>query len=369
MSIRRLARLSQSATTGLQTTNWTTQATETYDANNPGAAPSSWGTTPEIANLDRDFDKTGSLKQHLGILLTITDAPDNFWGAQAKLQVTYGPTDDPQLELWTHDTTNGWVKRRRLDVPILARSGDTVLFDLILGTSLVGVDQVWITLVPTTTETNNWLEMHLYGDCNTPLVTPDCPPLSDPPDCSLTHDGCPDGSIPPCPPTQGGTYPPPDPPTVPTTFPLPPITVEVLNPPVTALPTTITPGQFTHTAAGKWFTPCPGPTRIRMYFSIRAGGQIVVSVLNSGGVLFTQGFSQTVSGDSFIDWTVSSGFHLTTSFSDSLRGPFLFPRALIPSVTFLFTPSVNFSILDFFDWEQFLWTYDVLSNSVGGEFC
>lgn len=345
MSIRRLVRLSQSQTTGLQTTNWTTQGTPAYNAATPGAGPVAWGTDPEIANLDRDFDATGSAKSHLGALLTITDAPDRFWGAVIKSQITYGPTDDPKLELWTHDATNGWVLRRRLDVPALARSGDPTVFDLTLATPLTGVDQAWITLNPTSTETNNWIVLHLYGDCDQILAIPDCPLFSEPPDCSLpwptTDPWTPDN--PPLEPIPGV---PPGP--VPTAFPTSPITISV------AMPTT-----YVHVLAG-WSHPCPGPTRIRFYFSIRGGSAATIGVLLAPGVIFNVA-TQNLVGSGFVDFVVTNGFFPNVV---APRGPFLPPRQILPAITFALTPSLNFSTLDFLDWESFLITADILYSEI-----
>lgn len=348
MSIRRFARLSQSQSTGLQTENWTTQATETYNPALPANAPSSWGSDAEKLNLDRDFDATGSTKLHLGLLAVFDISPDFFWGAQVKLQVTYGVTDDPQLEMWTHDPTNGWVKRRKVDVPTLARSGEGTVFDLTLSVPLAGVDEVWVTLVPTSTETNNWVASHLYGDCNATIVIPDCPLFSDPPDCSL---GAPPTS--PSPPswTPDLAPIPPEPPVpTPTAFPLPPLIIPI------GMPTT-----YQHTNLG-WFHVCPGPTKIRMYFSLRHGSSIRVSVLESA-VRFVQGVTQTISGSGFLDWTVSHGFTLAAT--QAARGDkFLPPVQLVTDIKFEFTPLLNFSTLDFFDWESFLWTYDLLYQEV-----
>lgn len=368
MSIRRLARLGQD-TNGNQQTNWTTQATETYNAATPAAGPVSWGTDPEIANLDRDFDATGSTKQHLGLLATITAGPDVFWGAVVKLQVTYSGSDDPKLELWTHDSTNGWVIQRRLDVPVLARSGDPTIFDLTLAQPLAGIDQVWITLNPTSTETNNWVANHLYGDCTAALLPPGCPPLSVPADCSLTWPETPGGLPEPIP------VPPDAPAPIPAVFPVPPITVDIPNP-----------GSYSGTSGdffaapnnhwrvylppnapgndGKWRKPCPGPRVIRMYFSIRHGSEITVAPLNLYPLAFVEGASQTVSGDTFIDWTVSIGF---TPANPNGANQYLYPAAIHPFTTFGFTPKLNFSVLDFFDWEAFLWTFEIKWG--GSEIC
>lgn len=362
MSARRLARLSQNVITGAQSTNWTTQATETYNSALPADSPSSWGTDPEIANLDRDLDKTGSLKQHLGILLTITAGPDVFWGAIVKLQITYGNTDDPQLEMWTHDTPNGWVKRRKLDVNTLARTGDTVIYDLVLASPFGGIDQVWITLVPTSTETNNWVVSHLYGDCTAILLPQDCPPLSNPADCGLDWPQLPgDG---PDEPTLE------DPPDIPTDFPLPPVLVQVANPPTyTGLASTFSLAPNNSIRAylppgpgrKEWTIPCPGALVIRMYFSIRAGGAVTVEPVNNYIITFNEGSSQTVTGDNFIDWTVVNGFTPANPHSPGRK--YLFPAAIHPFVTFSFTPHLDFSVLDFFDWEQFLWTYEIMWNT------
>lgn len=358
MSIRRLVRLSQLQVDGLQTTNWTTEATETYVPATPAVTPSSWGTTAEIANLDRDFDATGSTKLHLGALLTITDAPDRLWGAQVKAQVTYGASDAPKLELWTFDATNGWVLRRRLAVSALARSGDPTVFDLVLATPLTGVSKVWITLNPTSTETNTWVELHLYGDCDTLLDPGDCAQFSEPPDCTL---GWPAGE----PPPGGIDFPPWDPQdpllepipgippgsSPPTDFELPPVTLAV------PMPTT-----YVH-QNGQWGHTCPAPAIIRFYYSIRAGSSARISVLSAPGIVFDN-TSVIVSGSSFVDFTVTSGFS-----PDGIapRGPFLPPRQILSEVTFALTPRINFSILDFFDWESFLITYDIVY--FGSEVC
>lgn len=242
MSIRRLARQSVGSNAAT-TNNWETEATEAYDGDNPGASPVSWGTDPEIANLDRAFDSTGSLKQHLGALLTLTagNTPDLFWGAVVKLQVTYATDEDPQLELWTHDTVNGWVKRRKVDVPSKERTGEPVIFDLTLSTPLENVDKVWITLVPTGAETNNWVVLHLYGECNTdPLAIPNCPVFSNPADCTQDCDTEFEDWV--CNPDDS------KPPTV--DFPFPPVIVRI------PMPLT-----FTHQGTSPPTFPDPDPTQ------------------------------------------------------------------------------------------------------------
>jgi hypothetical protein len=338
--------------------NWTTQATETYNETTPAVGPVSWGTDPEKANLDREFDAVGSAKQHLGVLLTFVHRPDTFAGAIVKYQPTYSVGETPFLELWTHDTVEGWTRRRRLAITDLARSGDVVMTQLLTPSELATttLDAVWITMAPTAGETMSWLAVHLYGDCDTRLNPPDCNLFSDPPDCAEDCEALfgswlcnPDD---PSPPAWAGLPPLPVPipngqPVPP--FPFPPITVEI------PMPT----AGWVHVGSG-WFHNCPRPTRIIMYFSLRQpGAKVAITAINSP-VTFVGGQSKTITGSGTLEWVVLDGFKAANSIGAAQSLP---PGQITPSITFLFTP-IGIDVLALLDWEVFLWTYNTANIEV-----
>lgn len=349
MGIRRLSRFFYNETTGALTTAWTTQATTTYDSNNPAASPGSWGSTPQVALLDRDLDATGSLTSHLGALITFSSRPDFFWGVIVKVIPTYSTLEDPKLEMWTFDGVT-WTKRRRVDMPALVRSGDSVVVDLTLSTPQQDVQAVWVTLAPTAAETLSWIALHLYGDCEVQIATPDCPAFSTPPDCSIDCDTLfPDWDCDPEDPT-----PPPA-----TPFPFPPVTINVPMPHYTKL--------------GNHYTDsCPTPNSIFMRFDIRrptAG--VRVSVIFSPGITWSGGLSdpnvvvnsptqQTITGSGTMVWKVDEGFFMYFTNNAPKGNGYLPPDDVLPFVTFLFTPLGDFTVLDLLDWNQFLFFYQVV---------
>jgi hypothetical protein len=354
MAIRRLSRLVQAGTE--QSVNWTTSATETFDRNDPAEDPVTWGTAAEIAYLDRPFTATGNLVDHLGMLCTFGGAdtrPDRaFWGAQVKIQPTFTGDAAPFLELWTLLGAT-WTMQRRVSIPALARSGDVVVVDLLLREALLAADDalpdaVWIALDTATDVTLNWLVCHLYGDCTldpTFGCLPDVDPENcDTPECAVDPDDwiCTPLPLPP-------EVPPLDP------FEFPPVTVDVLMP---ATYQVAEDGSYTHV--------CPGPTGIRMYFGdLPGGGTVVVTLVDSAGLVFAEGTTQTVSlPETVIDWTVDQGYGQSDPDigAGSALG-YLPPIEVTRYVRFSFTRTAAdpFTLLDIL---AYFWTYDLTYEEV-----
>lgn len=349
MAQRELARLVQAG--AVQSVNWITQATETFDRDNPAENPENWGTEAEIAFLDRRFTAEGNEVTHLGLLATFLNKPDrSFYGAQVKIRPTYTGLANPFLEMWTLVGAT-WTLRRRVNIRAIARSGDTVIQELILDTGLRGADRpdaIWITLDTAVDVSLTWLVCHLYGDCVADPVTADCPPGTDPEDC-----GTPECSADP---TDWVCAPIPIPPDLPPIdpFPFPPILINVL------MPTT-----YTQDEDGQFMHDCPGPTGIRMYFgAIPGGGSVQVVLVDAAGLVFAEGVTQTISAPGTMEWTISAGYKPgdPNVGSGSAFG-YLPPREVTDHVTFSFTriAASPFTLLDIL---TYFWTYDLVYDEL-----
>lgn len=344
MAQRQLARTYQS---GVDTAvNWTTQATTTYDRNNPAQDPMTWGTAVEIGYLDRRFTATGNETTHLGLLATFVNKPDRtFYGAQVKVRPTYTGTANPFLECWTLLGTT-WTLRRRVNVRAIARSGDTIVQDL----TFDGLraedrpDAIWITLDTATDVSLTWLVCHLYGDCTSDPVTPDCPPGVDPEDCNVPECSAD--------PTDFICTPIPLPPDLPPTdpFPFPPILIDI------GMPTT-----YVLEDDGSYSHACPGPTGIRMTFGeLPTGGSVVVTLVDAAGLVFAEGTQQTISAPGVMNWTISQGYGpLNPNIGSGSALGYLPPREVTDHVTFSFTRKAAspFTLLDIL---VYFWTYDLV---------
>lgn len=316
--VRRLARLSlTSEAVPVLAENWTTEETTTYVPATPAVGAVAWGGT--IANLDRDFTKTGSTRTALGALLTFVHKPEanalgqhgSLAGAIVKVAVTYAAGSTAALELWSLKGVT-WTKRRRVAIAQLARSGDVVVFDLtgpVLDTS--DVDAYWVTLAPDLgTETLTWTILHLFGICPNDPVTPDCPPGTPPENCAAPECGV---DV-----EDWVCQPPPDEPAAPTTDPfvLPPIPVKIPFPP-----------SRLGCSGGQ-----PPFNVLRMTFGeIPTGGSILVTAVSAQGVTFVQGYTQTISAPGDLDWKVLSGFHFTPGPAEVFPVSSAFAAALGPN--------------------------------------
>jgi hypothetical protein len=347
MAERRLSRILQ-AGSGLGV-NWIIQATETYDSDDPAADPVNWGTEAELAFLDRQFTATGSQVEHLGMLLTFV-GPDakptrSFAGAQVKIQPTYDDGTDPYLECWTLLGAT-WTLRRRIAIAAIARSGDTVVQELIFDPALFASDEavpdaIWITLNTAVDVSLDWLVCHLYGDCTLDPETP-CPPGTEPGDCGTIDCAAEPEAFECIPIPLPPDLPPLDP------FEFPPILVDVL------MPTT-----YANTE-GVWSHPCPGPTGIRMYFGdLPTGGSVTVTIVDAAGLEFFEGTSQTISAAGVMNWSISAGFGGNdAAIGSGAAAGYLPPREVTHHVRFAFTRSQAspFTLLDIL---LYFWTYDL----------
>lgn len=297
--VRRLARQSlSSAFTPALADNWTTEETSAYSEVTPAAGAVAWGGT--VANLDRDFTKTGSTHTALGALLTFVHKPESnslgqkgsLGGVIVKVTPTYSTGSAAALELWTLAGAT-WTKRRRVPLATLCRTGETIIVDLtgpILSTDLV--DAYWVTMDPDLPgDTLSWVVLHAYGVCLNDPVTPPCPPGTPPEDCGAPECGvdvedwtCLD------PPDETDPAPAADP------FVLPPIPVKIPFPPARL---GCTAGQAPFNVLRFTFGEIP------------TGGSILVTAVAAQGITFVQGFTQTISAPGDMDWKVLSGFNFT----------------------------------------------------------
>jgi len=372
---RQLLRESAGAGGGLAE-NWTVESTSTYNEALPADSPGLWGEAADLAALDRTFVSTGLGVAFIGMLLTFVNKPDrSFTGAQIKVSVTYSPSEEPHLELWTKLGAT-WTRRRRISLTSNVRSGDTLVIALDLDNELFAADSaipdaVWITIDTAAGPTLTWIACHLFGDCALNPVPPDCPPgtpaaLCEPLDCTVdpTNWLCVDIPDPDCVPTPfddclGGD---PgdndaDPPTDPIVF--PPIIVEV--PMATTYSSTA--GVYSHV--------CPGPAALRMYFGdLPGGGSVVVTHVPSGGVAFAEGLQQTITAPGVLDWTVIGGFGAgDPAIGAGRAGGYIPPVEVVATQSFAFVRQLAASELETFgnllDILTYWWTTVVLYE----EFC
>ena len=353
--------------------NWTTQETTAYNSALPADSPGAWGGT--LTDLDRPFTATGSGHTALGALLTWVYKPDRIAGVQIKVTPTFLTTESPVLELWTLRIAT-WTKRSRVALTALVRSGESLVLDL---TSPVldadDVDAIWVTLVPTATETLTWTILHCYGVCNTDPVTPACPPNALPSDCdNVTCDVDPTAweclDFPEdtggCPEDCGGDEGDPDPLPIPTPTPdpllLPPIIVPIAMP------------RYPFKSGGKYLYNCPAPTGIFMKFgTLPGGGSVTVTVLNAHGLRFASAglaafsggpevTSQTIAAAGDMEWRVTnnSGYD---AHGNGVVLNYLLPSQDIPELTFLFTRQLAGSAWhvagNLLDILMYFWTYEI----------
>jgi len=322
--------------------NWTIQQTTTYVEMTPAVGPGAWGGT--LTDLDRVLTATGSGTTALGALITWVVKPDSIAGVVLKIQPTYLSTELPFLEVWTLDGIV-WTKRNRIALSSRVRSGETLIVDLtspVLDAAVV--DAMWITLVPSGTETLTWLILHTYGICNADPITPPCPPGTPPSKCdNVTCDvdptdwvclpfpddtgGCPDD----CPDGAPGPTPPTDP------LLLPPIIVPI------AMPDTYL--SFLGSVHKVLFHDCPAPQNITMSFGeLPSGGSVTVTVqpglsiqfsATNGGPAVT---SQTIAVAGDMEWWVVAGTGYNAYPAAAIPVPnYLPPREITPTISFLFT--------------------------------
>lgn len=184
----------------LRSGNYTLEQTSAYDDDNPPSTDASWGTDQEIADMDQGLEQTGLELTRQGAHLTFVNTPDHFHGAVVKIRPSYTGLEAPFLEMWTYNGT-AWTKRKRIPLTnvFVGTPSDTAkIFDLRLSVQLDDVTEVWITMDPggVGTPSNRFLAIHLFGECDIPLVIPDpcdvdpeelCPDLdpcvADPDDC------------------------------------------------------------------------------------------------------------------------------------------------------------------------------------------
>lgn len=160
---------------------WTLEATETYDENNPADSPVSWGSTADVEAMNQAMSATTGGVTHLGALLTFDpDLPDIFNGVYVKVRPTYTAPEAPAIEMWTHNAVTGdWTKKRRVVMSNLlvgVRSGEFKVFSLFQSFGDDNIDQVWITMAPSSPLGTQELEFFViwpYGTCNETLVIPD----------------------------------------------------------------------------------------------------------------------------------------------------------------------------------------------------
>ena len=319
------------------TANWTIQKTTTYVEVTPATGPVAWGGT--LTALDRTMVSTGSGYAALGALITWVHKPDSIAGVVIKIQPTYLTTEIPFLEMWTLDGAV-WTKRNRQALSSQVRSGETRVFDL---TSTIyaadTVDAIWITLVPSGTETLTWLVLHTYGVCDNDSVTAKCRPGDLPEDCGiiecdadvetwLSVTSCGAVSLAPLrvlvPMARSN------------------LVQELVTKSMTYYATSV---NFRHNHIS------PNPKYVSMYFpDLIAGTSVTVDVVNSHGIplaatdIGAAVTSQTISAAGYLEWWVVPGGGFAPT-----NNPTLFdnlpPIDLTPDMEFLFTLHVDTTVV------------------------
>jgi hypothetical protein len=319
--------------------NWTIQKTTTYNSALPADSPVAWGGT--LTALDRSFISTGSGYAALGALITWVNKPDSIAGVVIKIQPTYLSVEIPFLEMWTLDGAV-WTKRNRIALSSRVRTGETLVVDF---TSTIyaadTVDAIWITLVPSGTETLTWLVLHTYGVCNNDKTTPACPPGTPPEDCDNAECD-----------------------TDPTTW----LATAGCTP--TLLPGEVRvemPQTYQFISLTKrWEHGCPGPTRIRFDFvDLPAGTTVVVDVLDAhglrfclpGDVAFSGGvevLTQTISASGTMYWAVTnnSGYD---AYPNGINLNYLPPYDITQYITFRFTRTIDGAVVNMLEPLVFFW--------------
>ena len=341
---------SGNSTTAL-TPNWTIQKTTTYNSALPANAPVAWGGTSTA--LDRSFISTGSGYAALGALITWVNKPDSIAGVVIKIQPTYLSVEIPFLEMWT---LNGavWTKRNRIALSSRVRTGETLVVDF---TSTIyaadTVDAIWITLVPSGTETLTWLVLHTYGVCDADSIVPDCPPGTLPEDCNNTEcDTDPTTWLA----TAGCT---------PTILPIGSVLVR--------MPTDY---AVQPQPDGKYYVAhCPGPTHIVMDFiDVPTNCTVVVTTVDTHGFQFSATIagaavtSQTISAAGTLTWFIvaGTGYHSNThdGFPPATIPDLMPPFQITPYMTFRFERTMNGALVNMLEPLSFFWTTSI-GYSVG----
>lgn len=378
------------------TKNWTLQKTTTFVVGSPADSPIAWPGT--VSDMEQDFRATTGAQTALGALLTFTTIPDGFGGVIVKVATTYGVSDLPRIELWSHTVAGGWVLRRSVlisNLDIGARSGEAKIYDLTLSTQLTLVDKFWVTIKPTSTESNTFLAIHPYGSCDIDIVLPTCDSFEggclpeaeclDPatwttdPDCSAPEPSTLDGSDP------DGPFPDPNPDaTVP--FEFPPFLLDINGPPASRYAF----GQTVPGGPRGWYVKnnCVGSIEntevgFAMIFGvIPTGGSVLVEYLPSSTLKFSSTadptdpavFSQTISVAGTMNWRIKSGtgFYTPSGSQGATTDPagtaagLFYPPPFYPIQEFYrfrFTPKGTLSAFQLFDILAFFWTTTFLVSS------
>jgi hypothetical protein len=153
-------------------TNYTVEATSNYVEDTPAATTSAW-TDPTI--LDQNVYEPGALSEsHQGCLLTFVRFPTVLTSIMAKLVVTYDQSsgENPAIEFWTFDTTNGWRKISRYPMVSIfegATTGESKIYDVAIYPNLAGCTKIWVTLDPglVGAPTMAFKSLSVFGLCDT----------------------------------------------------------------------------------------------------------------------------------------------------------------------------------------------------------
>ena len=173
--IGRIRRISLDAGTP---TNYTLQATTTYDATAPAENPSSWGSAAALAGMDQLLSVPSAtaveVTGNMGALVTFERFPKYMTGVIVKVRPTYDADfgQDPYLEYWTYDgVAAAWALRRSVALSNGfegVQSGRLKYFDFRTDARLENVTAVWITLNEGAVagSTLSWFAVHVFGACD-----------------------------------------------------------------------------------------------------------------------------------------------------------------------------------------------------------
>lgn len=372
--------------------NWTLQKTTTFVVGSPADSPIAWPGT--VDDMEQDFRATTGSQTALGALITFTpNIPDGFGGVIVKVATTYGLLDTPRIELWSHTVAGGWVLKRSVlitNLDIGARSTEAKIYDLTIGQQLAGVDKMWVTIKPTSTESNLFYAIHPYGSCDADPVLPSCTSFQggclpeadclDPdswetdPDCSPPEPSTDDGSDP------NGPFPDPLPPT---TIDFPPFELDIAGPPAsryafrTAPPFAGRGWVLVNNCVGSLENTEVGFDMI--FGDIPTGGSVLVEYVPTSTLAFSQTsdptdpavYSQTISAAGTMIWRIKSGTGFYTPLGQGattdpagVAAGLFFPPSIQASYRFRFTPKGTLSLLNLLDILAFFWTTQFRLNTV-----
>lgn len=172
-------------------TNYTLEATSTYDEAEPAQVPTAMA-ADDVETLDQEVSVSippALTVTQLGTLITFTRFPKFFTGITVKIRPTYDSDagEDPYLELWTHDSeSDEWTRRASKQLRngfVGCPSGKVKYYGgndidgFFLAVPRETVDKVWITLAPGTVgaPTLEFVALHVFGRCvDEPVIDGSC---------------------------------------------------------------------------------------------------------------------------------------------------------------------------------------------------